>query len=151
MSVKTGFQGYLYYGDQVLSDSVAPSAVSWTELGNATDVTTDLNKDRVEKTTRTDARTGYKTFVTTTASGTITTQLNFDEDDSDLETLEDAWYDGTIMSFCALSGAVGTTGSRGLAGNFEVQNFSRSEPRDGVMTVDVELAPSSQLQKYEVA
>lgn len=151
MAVTVGFNAYLYYGDQVLSDAVAPAAVSWTELGNVTDVTTDLQKDTVDTTVRTTARDGWKTQSVTTASGNVEFTMMFDPDDTDIDTIEDAYFDGSEVSIFVSSGPVATSGSKGFAANFQVANFSRSEPINGPVSVQVQLIASSQPQWYEVS
>ena len=50
-----------------------------------------------------------------------------------------------------MDGDITTSGNQGLAGNFTVTNFSRSEPLEEAVTVSVTLKPSSYTTWYEVA
>ena len=50
-----------------------------------------------------------------------------------------------------MDAAIASVASEGLAGNFTIHTFNRSEPLEGVVVVDVTAKPSSYTAWYEVA
>ena len=75
----------------------------------------------------------------------------WDSSDAAFSALKDAWLNSTEIALAAMDGAVDTSGNQGLASNFTVTNFSRSEALEEAITVSVTVKPSSQTEWYVVA
>lgn len=144
-----GMDAKLYYGDVLLSDSVAPDgAIVWTELDNVQDVTTNLETGEADITTR--ANNGWRATAATLKDGSIEFEMVWKPGDSGFEALKDAWADNSEIALMVLDQGKTTSGAQGLASNFTVTNFTRTEPLEEAQKVSVTLKPSSQSQWYEV-
>jgi len=134
-----GMNCKLYHASAV---SATPTgAESWTEIDNAKDVTLNLSKDEADITTR--GNDGWKATVGTLKDGSIDFEMLWKPGDAAFDAIESAWANNTELAFAAMSGAIDAAGSKGLAGNFNVINFSRSEPLGEAVTVSVTIKPSS--------
>ena len=139
-----GMNCKLYYGDSVLTETDPLNVtdnVTWAELTNAKDVNLNLEKGEADITTR--ANNGWRATAGTLKDGGIEFEAIWKPGDAGFTALQTAWANGTEVSMMALDGAYGTAGSQGLAGNFTVTNFSRSEPLEEAATVSVTIKPSS--------
>ena len=139
-----GMNCKLYYGDSVLTETDplnVTDGVTWAELTNAKDVNLNLEKGEADITTR--ANNGWRATAGTLKDGGIEFEAIWKPGDAGFTALQTAWANGTEISMMALDGAYGTAGSQGLAGNFTVTNFSRSEPLEEAATVSVTIKPSS--------
>ena len=139
-----GMNCKLYYGDSVLTETDPLNVtdnVTWAELTNAKDVNLNLEKGEADITTR--ANNGWRATAGTLKDGGIEFEAIWKPGDAGFTALQTAWANGTEISMMALDGAYGTAGSQGLAGNFTVTNFSRSEPLEEAATVSVTIKPSS--------
>jgi TP901-1 family phage major tail protein len=137
-----GKDGALYYSTTALT-SVNSSTANGTAIliDNVQDVSTNLTKDTVEINSR--AGGGWKAKVGTLKDATVTMKVLWKPGDTAFAALRDAYLNNTEVAFWVLDQVKATTGAQGVAGNFNVTNFSRAEPIGDVMTADVELAPSS--------
>lgn len=146
-----GKDGKLYYHATALTaganSDYATKLSTATELTNVQDVNTNLTKDTVELPSR--ANGGWKTKVGTLKDGTVTFSMLWKPGDANFEAFRDAYLDDDEIAVFVLDQDKATTGSQGIAGNFNVINFSRGEPIAGAMTADVELSPSSFTGWYE--
>ena len=77
--------------------------------------------------------------------------MNWDPADAGFTALQEAWANSDEIAIAAMDGDIATSGSQGLAGNFTVTNFSRSEPLEEAVTVSVTLKPSSYTTWYKVS
>jgi hypothetical protein len=78
-------------------------------------------------------------------------EMVWDTDDQGFTAIKDAWLNSTEIALAAMDGDISTGGSQGLASNFTVTNFSRNEPLEEAITVNVTVKPSSQTEWYEVS
>jgi len=145
-----GMNCKLYYSTTLVdASSHTPDLLSWTELDNVQDVTTNLETGEADITTR--ANGGWRATAATLKDGGIEFEMLWKPGDSGFEALQDAWDAGDEIAITALDGADDTSGSQGIAGNFTVTNFSRSEPLEEAAKVSVTLKPSSYTQWYTVS
>jgi len=147
MGYKLGMDCKLYYDSTPLAGT--PDTGSWTEIDNAKDVTLNLETGEADITTR--ANNGWRATAATLKDGTIEFEMLWDTDDAGFTALQTAWANRAEIALAAMDGDITTVGNEGLAGNFTVTNFSRNEPLEEAVTVNVSVKPSSYTTWYEVA
>ncbi len=140
-----GKDGKLYYDATPLV--AGPLTGTWVEVTNVTDVNLNLETGESDITTR--ANSGWRATAPTLKDGSIEFEMVWKPGDTGFDAIEEAWSDGDEIAIAAMDGAITTVGSKGLAGNFTVTNFSRSEPLEEAMKVSVTLKPSSYTVWYE--
>jgi len=129
-------------------DTNTPDLATWIELDNAKDVTVNLETGEADITTR--ANNGWRATAATLKDGSIEFEMLWKPADAGFAALQAAWAAGSEIAIAALDGADDADGSEGLASNFTVTNFSRSEPLEEAVTVSVTLKPSSCTEWYTV-
>ena len=130
-------------------DTNTPALATWIELDNAKDVTVNLETGEADITTR--ANNGWRATAATLKDGSIEFEMLWKPADAGFAALQAAWAAGSEIAIAALDGADDADGSEGLASNFTVTNFSRNEPLEEAVTVNVTLKPSSFTEWYTVA
>jgi len=141
-----GMDCKLYFDSAPLAG--APSTGTWTELTNAKDVTVNLETGEADITTR--ANSGWRATAATLKDGSIEFEMLWRPGDAGFDAIQSAWANSAEIGLAAMDGEITTSGNQGLAGNFTVTNFSRSEPLEEAVTVSVTLKPSSYTTWYEV-
>jgi len=139
----------LYLASAVIADDNAIEDATWTEETNVTDVTLNLSTGEADVTTR--ANNGWRATAATLKDGSIEFEMVWDTDDVGFVALQTAWSTSAEIGVAAMDGDITTEGSEGLAGNFTVTDFTRSEPLEEAIKVKVTLKPSSFTEWYEVA
>jgi len=142
-----GMDCKLYFDPAPLAG--APSTGTWTELTNAKDVTVNLETGEADITTR--ANSGWRATAATLKDGSIEFEMVWRPGDAGFDAIQTAWANSAEIALAAMDGDITTSGNQGLAGNFTVTNFSRSEPLEEAVTVSITLKPSSYTTWYEVA
>ena len=149
MAKKLGLNCKFYHSDTLLDGDVnTPSTVTWQEISNVKDLTLNLETGEADITTR--ANNGWRATLATLKDGSIEFEMLWETGDAGFNALKTAWATGAEIALAAMDGDIETAGSEGLAGNFTVTNFSRSEPLEEGVTVSVTVKPSSQTDWYEV-
>lgn len=107
-----------------------------TTLGNIKDVTINLEKGESDATVR--ATGGWRATIGTLKNASVDFQMNYDDADANVTTLETAFMNDTPvqMSFAA--------GSSTLSAWFSLTNFTRNEALEDIVTVDVTAAVAPQ-------
>ena len=136
----------LYYDATPLAGD--PSTGNWTEMDNVRDLNQNLETGEADATTR--GNNGWEATAATLKNGEISFQMFWDTADAAFTAIQEAWAQAKEIAIAAMDGAIASSGSQGLAGNFSVTNFSRSEPLRELVTVDVTLKPSSYTTWYKV-
>jgi hypothetical protein len=149
MGHKLGMNCKLYYSSTLLTQQNGPGQATWNEISNVKDLTLNLETGEADVTTR--ANNGWKATAATLKDGSIEFEMLWDTGDAAFGALKDAWANSAEIALAAMDGAIATVGSEGLAGNFTVTNFSRSEPLAEGVTVSVTVKPSSFTQWYKKA
>ena len=147
MPHKLGMEAKLYFDSTPLAG--APSTGTWTELANTKDLTLNLETGESDITTR--ANNGWRATAATLKDGSIEFEMLWDPDDAGFTAIQTAWANSAEIAIAAMDDDITTSGSQGLAGNFTVTNFSRSEPLEEAITVSVTVKPSSYTTWYTVA
>ena len=150
MSFKLGMDAVLYYSDTKLDGSTTtPSTATWNEQSNVKDLTLNLETGEADATTR--GNNGWRATLATLKEGSIEFEMVWDTQDTAFTAIKDAWLNSTELAMAAMDGDIATSGNQGLVSNFTVTNFSRNEPLEEAITVNVTVKPSSQTDWYEVA
>jgi len=145
-----GMNCKLYHSATLLDgDTNTPATVSWSEIDNAKDVTLNLETGEADVTTR--GNNGWRATAATLKDGSIEFEALWKPGDTAFDALQTAWAGGNEIAIAAMDGAIATSGNQGLAGNFSVTNFSRNEPLEEAVTVNVTLKPSSFTEWYEAS
>ena len=150
MAYKLGMNCKFYRSSTALDGSAnTPATVSWTEIANIRDLTLNLEKGEADITTR--ANNGWRATAGTLKDGSIEFQMLWDTGDAGFDALQAAWANGTEIALAAMDGAIAVAGAEGFAPNFNVINFSRSEPLEEGVMVNVTVKPSSFSEWYTAA
>jgi hypothetical protein len=121
-------------------DAAGVGGSSWSEMGNVKDVTLNLETGEADVTVR--ANTGWRAMVGTLKEATIEFTMQWDTEDAGFAALQDAFMNNLSIGIAVMDGEIATPGSQGLTANCSVISFSRSEPLEEAMTVDVTLKPT---------
>jgi len=143
-----GMNAKLYYADAVLSAIVTPLAATWNELDNAADVTLNLTTAEADITTR--ANSGWRATAATLRDGSIDFESVWKPADAGFIALQAAWEDGSEIGLACMDGSITTADNQGLASNFVVTNFTRTEPLAEAIRVSITVKPSSFTEWYTV-
>jgi len=150
MSFKLGMDAVMYISDTLLDGSTTtPSTATWTEQSNVKDLTLNLDTGEADATTR--GNNGWRATLATLKEGSIEFEMVWDTQSSGFTAIKDAWLNSNEIAMAAMDGDIATSGNQGLASNFTVTNFSRNEPLEEAITVNVTVKPSSRTDWYEVA
>jgi len=140
-----------YYSGSLLTGEAGglPADLSWNEITNVKDLTLNLETGEADVTTR--GSGGFRSSAPTLKDGGIEFEMLWDTADAAFTAIQAAWAAGSELAMAAMDGAIGTSGKQGLAANFVVTNFSRSEPLEEGVTVSVTIKPSTHAEWYTVA
>lgn len=106
---------------------------SYVELGNCRDVTLNCEMGEADATTR--GNGGFNATVATLMSAPIEFEMVWDTADPGFAAIRTAFFSRGILAFQVLDADSG----EGLQADFQVFNFSRAEPLDGVQLVSVSI------------
>ena len=104
---------------------------SWTEITNCRDVTLNMEKGESDATTR--GNGGFRATVGTLIDSSIEFEMVWDTADAAFAAMRTAFLSRAAVGFQILDKDSG----QGLQADFEVFNFSRAEPLDGIQLVSV--------------
>lgn len=157
-SFKLGYTGVLYYATTNIDREIggtgtvdAANAV-WNEIDNVTDVDDAFSSEKVDTTTRSEAKKGWASKINTTKNGTIKFQMRWKPSDAAFIKMRKAWITGGEISLLDMDGPIGNAihaGNQGFVGNFTLE-FTRKMPVKGIMMVDVTAELSSFPEWVEV-
>lgn len=146
MAIKIGLDCKLYFNATPLTDETYTGIT--TELTNVRDLTLNVEKGEADISTR--GNNGWRQYAGTLKDGSIEFDMMWDPEDAGFTAIKNAFFNDTQIAIAALDGAHDENGSSGLAGNFEVINFTRSEPLEEGATVSVTLRPAGYNNWYTV-
>lgn len=131
----------LGYNAKLYRNTGSYGSPTWDECPGVKDLTLNGERDKVDVSTR--GGGGFREYVPGLADHSVSFNMNWDNADSDLTTIRTAFSSATANSleFLVLEGGSATSGNQGLRAKMGVFGFTRNEPLDGALTVDVELAP----------
>ncbi len=139
MSDRNGFEGKLFFRAAGAQAEESFNPADWNEMDNVQDVTTGRDKSKNENTTR--ANNGFKSYKPGLVDANIEFSMIYDPADPSFAAIQTAYDNNSAIGIAAMDGALDEPGNQGLVADMGVFNFSRKEPLDGPMTVDVQLAP----------
>lgn len=134
MSVKLGMNAKLYRNTGTYDDP------TWTEIGNARDVTLSLEKGEADVTTR--ANNGWRATVGTLKDATVDFQMVWDSDDTNFTALRSAFLGNTAIEMAVMDGDIDDGDSEGFRASMDVMSFTRNEALEEAITADVSLKPT---------
>lgn len=133
MSAKLGMNAKLYYKEGGMD-----AAGSWNELTNVRDNTLNLEKGDADVTTR--GNNGWRATLATLKDGSVEFEMVWDPDDAGFDAIHDAYFNDNVIGLSILDGAIAT--GTGLQADFAITNFTRNEPLEEAMTVNVTAKPT---------
>lgn len=104
---------------------------AWTALGNARDVTLNLESGEADVTTR--ANAGWRATVATLKEASVEFEMVWDTADAGFTAIKNAFFNNDPIGLQILDGAAG----QGLQADFSITNFSRNEALEEAITVSV--------------
>jgi hypothetical protein len=146
-----GMNAKIYYGDAEIGtpvDDAAVLAVNWTVMGNARDVTLDLSTAEADITAR--DNDGWRATVATLKEGSVEFEMRWDPTNAGFTAIKTAYFTNVLISLLVLDGADDVAGNQGLAANFSITDFSRTEPLEDAIGVSVTAKPTSAQYWYTV-
>lgn len=133
MSQKLGLEAKTYFGPP----GSAPAQVPANELSNIRDLTLNLETGEADTTTR--AAEGWRSTRATLKDGTVEFEMVWDDEDPGFEAIKDAFFDNTLIALLVLD----EEGGEGLDADFSITNFTRTEPLEEVLGVQVTAKPNA--------
>ena len=113
---------------------------NWVEVDNVKDLTLALEKGEADATTR--ANNGWRATVGTLKDGSLEFEMVWDSSDANFTAVKDAYFNNTNIEFAVMDGAITTSGSQGLRATMSILNFSRNEPLEELVSVNVTIKPT---------
>ncbi|HET6441925.1 MAG TPA: phage tail tube protein [Phycisphaerae bacterium] len=115
-------------------------APGWEEIANAKDVTLNLDKSEADLTTRKNA--GWRATVGALKEASVEFEMVWDTEDEGFTAIQEAWFDGTPIEVAVMDGPIDDPESQGLRATMAVMTFTRNEPLEEAITVNVTLKPT---------
>lgn len=134
MSLVLGMDAKLYY------DESGVDVGTWVLIDNVKDVTLNLEDGEADVTTR--GNDGWKATVGTLKDASVDFEMVWDTSDAAFTAIKDAFINKTTIGIAVMDGLIDTNGSQGLTANCRVTSFSRSEPLEEAITVNVTMKPT---------
>jgi len=132
--IRLGLDAKLYFDPSGVGES------TWTEMDNVRDLTLNLETGEADVTTRGNA--GWRAIVATLKNGSIEFEMVWDTEDAGFTAIKNAYFNNTFVGFAIMDGDILTPGSQGLQANFSITNFSRNEPLEEAITVNITAKPT---------
>lgn len=105
------------------------------EMPNITDVTINLETGEADVTTR--GNNGWRATAATLKNGSVDFQMIWNESDGGFAAVQTAWANGTPLAM-----AFFTSAGSGLDADFTITNFTRTEPLEDAVKVQVTAKPT---------
>jgi hypothetical protein len=133
-SYELGMNAQILYGEAV-ADPTTLTPASMTELTNVKDVTINHETGEADVTTR--GNSGWRATAATLRECSVDFQMIWKNGDAGFTAIKEAWVNGTEIALAILTGDPAEAGTEGPFGNFSITNFTRNEPLEEAITVDV--------------
>ena len=134
MSIRLGLEARLYFKPSMADPG------PWVEMGNVKDLTLNLEKGEADVTTR--ANAGWRAMVGTLKEGSVEWSSVWDTEDPGFTAIKNAYFGNTPIALAVMDGPVDASGSKGLQADMSVISFSRSEPLEEALEVQITLKPT---------
>jgi len=135
MGKKTGNEAKLY------RNAGTYDVPDWDEVSNVRDLTLGVEKGSTDASTR---GATWRQYLTTLKDAAIDWQMLWDTDDADFSAFQDAFFNDSQVEIAIMDGDIDTAGSEGLRLTVDVMSFSRNEPLENSLSVDVSVKPSAE-------
>ena len=106
-----------------------------TEMTNVKDVEMNLTTGEADITTR--AANGWRAYAATLKEASLTFQMNYEADDTDLKAIQTAFMNNSAIAFL-----VGDDKGNGLDADFVITEFNIPQPLEEAVTVSVTAKPT---------
>ena len=106
-----------------------------TEMTNVKDVEMNLTTGEADITTR--AANGWRSYAATLKEASLTFQMNYEADDTDLKAIQTAFMNNSAIAFL-----VGDDKGNGLDADFVITEFNIPQPLEEAVTVSVTAKPT---------
>jgi hypothetical protein len=134
MTVKLGMDAKLY------RNAGSFASPNWNAINNVKDVTLNLEAGEADVTTRGNA--GWRATVATLKDGSIEFEMVWDTEDPNFTALQQAFFNNSAVELAVMDGDITTAGSQGLRATCMITNFSRNEPLEEAIGVNVTAKPT---------
>ena len=128
MGVRLGLNAKLFHGEK---GSLASNLID-----NARDVTLNLEKGEADVSTR--GAGGWRQTVATLKEGAVEWTMVWDTDDAAFTAIKNAFFNDDAIALAVLDKENGS----GLDADFVITNFTRNEPLEEALTVNVTAKPT---------
>lgn len=128
MGFRLGMNCKAYYG--------AAGSTANMVMDNIKDVTLNLSTGESDVTTR--GNQGWRAMAATLKEGSVEFKMVWDTDDLGFQAIKNAWFNAAAVALMFLDGTDGS----GLDADFTITNFTRNEPLEEAVTVDVTAKPT---------
>ncbi len=139
MAIVLGLNAKLYLDSE--SGYVSPT---WSEVTNCKDLTLGLEKNDADVTVR--GNNGWRAHVAVLKDASLEFKQIWDTSDVNFNLILDAFLANSAptntLNVAALDGGILVPGSQGLRSLMIVSTFTRNEPLEEALTVDVKLMPT---------
>ena len=135
--INLGLNGQLY-----VSAGGSGGYSSGTLVNNCMDLTLKLEKNTADVTTR--GNNGWRAKVGVLRDATVSFKMIWDETDPAMLIVMNAFM-ANVAPDNQIEAAILDKDGKGLEGSFAVTSFSRNEPLEEAMTIDVEITPTYDL------
>lgn len=145
-SFRYGYEGVMYYSEELIDRFQGAgggtedfASVAWVEMDNVMDVDDTFDSDKIDTTTRAEAKKGWNSEVNTTKKAAFKFNIRWKPTDLAFKKIAKTWLSGKEISLMDLDGPFGVAanqGNQGLVGNFTLA-FNRKMPVKGIMTAEV--------------
>ena len=112
-------------------------------VGNIVDVDLDMDADTVDTSTRETAATGWGTQQTTIKKASVKFDMKWKSGDANFSKIRTAFLTNAEIFMAFLDQDSANPGAQGIAGNWNVSKFGKSEKLKDAQGVSVELVLSS--------
>ncbi len=133
MGVRLGLEAKLYR-------NTASGTPTWSEVKNVKDLTLNLEAGEADVTTRGNA--GWRATLAALKDASIEFEMVWDTTDAHFTAIKDAFFGNTAVEFAVMDGDITVVGSQGLRAIMSITNFSRSEPLEEAISVNVAAKPT---------
>jgi hypothetical protein len=112
----------------------------WSEITNIKDVTLNLTSGEADVSTR--GAGGWKATAKTLKDASVDFNMVWDPENEDFAAIKDSYFNNTTIDLFFLDGSVSSAGSQGLRAVCNVMQFTRNEPLEEALTVNVQVKPA---------
>jgi predicted secreted protein len=134
MAIRLGLEAKLYMKPNMADPG------PWVEMGNVKDLTLNLEKGEADVTTR--ANAGWRAMVGTLKEGSVEWNAVWDTEDAGFTAIKNAYFGNTAIALAVMDGPIDASGSQGLQADMSVISFSRSEPLEESLEVQINVKPT---------